>query len=230
MKSVSIKKHWVQDTEKMFDQALLEYPQNDYTYIYIGHSVGGHLLGFLDGKYQKLISRGFFVGVNIPYWKYLGEFGGRFWIYHSCIASSLYGYYPSSHLGLGLNLPKGVGAQWGYWSRFENYMSHNPKTRAKFYECKVPIEAIGFSDDTIAKEIALKQCTKVLYPQSYRRFIFMDKDDLGLSGKEIGHFKFFKIQSLWEKFNDWVLRGKRTNLPGRCYTYEPTTYKGISKL
>lgn len=154
LKSSQIKREWAQDTDAalLYASHLVDNPD----LVYIGHSVGGHMIGFL--KNHHLIKRALFVAVSIPHWRNMDLTLNNFlWPTASNLSSLLLGYFPGSRFGLGTDLPRDIGIQWGYWSRFPSYMTHNPDTKALFNQIETPIESIGFTDDDIAKPRGIKK-------------------------------------------------------------------------
>ncbi|KAI8900961.1 hypothetical protein BC833DRAFT_579838 [Globomyces pollinis-pini] len=214
MKYVNIKKHWVLDTETVLGH------YKPVETVYIAHSVGGHIMGFLDQQLQKMIIRAFFVGVGIPYYRNLSI--NFLWPMHTTITPCFYGHYPASMIGMGEDLPTGVGQQWGYWSRFPDYLCHNEESRTKFKQCNIPIEMIAFHDDFLPEK-ALYGAPSRLYVNTKRRFLYLDPKDFGFDS--IGHLFFFKQSSerLWKQVNGYVLDGNLLDLPGKIYSFVPTT-------
>ncbi|KAI8905122.1 hypothetical protein EDD86DRAFT_175016, partial [Gorgonomyces haynaldii] len=181
---LSIKRDWAKDTTLVVEHAATLSPK----VFYVAHSVGGHLLGFLPLETQSKIARALFVSCNVPFRDFMPSSGAFLWPVMGEVSAQWCGYFPASTLGLGLDLPKNVGRQWAYWSRFPDYMTHNPKTKQLFDSCTIPFEQVGFEDDHLSNRKGMEQIL-TLYPSCPRRLHYLKPSDVG--ERQVGHVGFF---------------------------------------
>lgn len=140
--------------------AILDHLVNDKGLtgiIWIGHSVGAQLIGFVEQ--QSHISKVIAINAALGYWGYF-PFPMKFiiWLLWYIIGPSLisiYGYGTMKKIGWGENLPKNILMEWREWCLSKVYFKPllNKKLGAdKFYHFTVPITAIYTSDDFIAND------------------------------------------------------------------------------
>jgi predicted alpha/beta hydrolase len=125
--------------------------------IWVGHSIGAQLTGFLTStaSIKKVIA----VNAAVGYWGYF-PFPRKIaiwalWYVISPVLVKLYGYGTMKIVGWGENLPKNVLMEWRKWCMSKTYYADFLKTRFrtdKFYDFKVPLVAVYTSDDFIAND------------------------------------------------------------------------------
>jgi predicted alpha/beta hydrolase len=199
MKTTSIKT-WAQNTKQLILEYKQRYPGRPV--VLIGHSVGGHILGFLE----NLVDRALFVAVNSAYHGTSRKSGTYLFYPFALYSKFFYGYFDSPFLGLGENLPSHAGLQWAYWSRFPDYMRHNKKTADEFDLVKTPLRSIFYRDDEMAGQRAFEWAAFSMLPNAPSKLYRMD-----CSG---GHFGFFRKDSihLWKATLGWILSGHEIQL------------------
>ncbi len=167
----------------------------------IGHSAGGQLLGLMHNyhKVEKVIAIAGSSG-NVK------GLGGKTKILGPImfnvifpISTAFKGYAATKMLGMGENLPKGVGAQWREFCSKPGYaINAIGKTVDVDYHAEVrcPIISIHAADDEIATEHNVKDFLRI-YPNAATRYITLDPKDY--NHKAIGHMFMFKPshQNLW---------------------------------
>lgn len=124
----------------------------------VGHSVGGQLLGLAD--HADLVDAAAFVGSQSGYWGHwpLGtRLGiGALWFALIPGLSPLLGRFPSSSLGLGEDLPRGVAEQWARWGRDPDYLLRgDAKRREQFAHLRLPLLMVSIDGDFYAPHDAV---------------------------------------------------------------------------
>ncbi|MBT8766623.1 alpha/beta hydrolase family protein [Metapseudomonas boanensis] len=169
---------------------------------WIGHSLGGQILPFVDGGHR--ISKALTIATGSGYWRENTEQLRRrvwlLWFLAAPLLTPLTGYFPGKRLGMVGDLPKGVIRQWRRWCLDPEYAvgAEGPEIRQAFSAVRTPITAISFTDD----EMMSGRNTESLhsfYNQAEQLHKRIAPRDVG--AKAIGHFGFFKPQferSLWQ--------------------------------
>lgn len=177
----------------------------------IGHSFGGQVLGLASAAAatEGGPDRGtpFAAAVTVAaqsgYWghwprpqRYLYAL---LWYLGMPALTTLCGYFPSSRLGLGEDLPAGVARQWARWCRSPAYMG-DYSGHARF---KAPILALSFADDSFASRDAVEALHRE-YRATSVEHRHVSPVELGVP--RIGHFGFFKpgVPALWQQVADWL--------------------------
>lgn len=124
----------------------------------VGHSVGGQLLGLSD--HADLVDAAAFVGSQSGYWGHwpwstrLGI--GLLWFGLIPGLSPLLGKFPSSKLGLGEDLPRGVAEQWARWGRDPDYLLRGDSVRREQYaHLRFPLLLVSLDGDFYAPHAAV---------------------------------------------------------------------------
>ena len=124
----------------------------------VGHSVGGQLLGLAE--HADLVDAAAFVGSQSGYWlhwplaKRLGI--GLLWFGLIPGLSPLLGRFPSSKLGLGEDLPRGVAEQWARWGRDPDYLLRGDAVRREQYaKLRMPLLMASIDGDPYAPHAAV---------------------------------------------------------------------------
>lgn len=168
---------------------------------YVGHSVGGQLMGFVPGV---PFERALFIASQSGYWRHWDGVrrAGMALLWHVGIpaAVSTLGYLPSWMLGGGENVPGGVARQWGRWGRDPEYLGVSARERdgASFASYRGELLAYAFTDDHHAPDRAVSALLDV-YRGARRELRTIAPRDLGVPS--IGHFGFFRQRfeaTLWE--------------------------------
>lgn len=170
---------------------------------WIGHSLGGQILPFVDGRAR--ITRAFSIASGSGYWRdNTAGLRGRAWLLWHLIApvvTPMLGYFPGRRLGIVGDLPRGVIEQWRRWCLHPQYaLGDGEQMRIRYSAVHTPIVSLSFTDD----EMMSQRSTEALLgfyqsaPKVNRRIA---PEQLGV--KRIGHFGFFRPQfaeSLWERY------------------------------
>jgi len=176
----------------------------------IGHSFGGQAFGLMPGSGR--IAAAIAVGSQSGYWNLwpIPRRYGFWFMVHALIpgATSLAGYCPSSVLGLGDNLPAGVGLQWAHWCRTPGYHlgALGAEAQPGFAAFTGRLRAYAIADDGFAPRAAVDAFAD-FYPNAAVDVRPVSPREVG--ERAIGHFGFFREKfrdSLWQEAADWLAR------------------------
>jgi predicted alpha/beta hydrolase len=177
------------------------------TFLWIGHSVGGQLLGLMDRVH---VDAALFVAGQSGYWRHWSG-AGRVMIaslWHLLIPTvvPLVGYLPFRAARMGENVPAGVAFQWAKWGRHPEYVLSEARARGGAYFARFagPLLLLGIADDGFAPRRAVEALASY-YTAARLELRFIHPSDIG--EKEIGHFGFFRSrsrESLWAPALAWL--------------------------
>ncbi|WLT30992.1 alpha/beta fold hydrolase [Geothrix sp. PMB-07] len=171
---------------------------------WLGHSLGGEILGLLPGP--ERIRKAVTIATGTGYWQDRAP-GLRWrvwwlWYFMAPLVTGICGYFPGSRLGRVGDLPPGVMKQWRRWCLHPDSAVgvEGPAARESFAAVQVPITSFSFTDD----ERTSARSTEALHgwfenaPRTMKR---LSPKDLGT--QRVGHFGFFHARlkkALWETF------------------------------
>jgi len=171
---------------------------------YVGHSVGGQLLGLARGA--SSVQAASFIGSSTGTWWRMKDpsyrlFTAAIWYGFVPLTTSLLGYAPASWLGQGEDLPRGVAREWARWCRREDYFAADltPHELAGYAALHFPLLSIGFTDDPIANAHTIPALLAHYRSVHLRQELLAPSD---VEAKAVGHFGFFRATSkerLWTK-------------------------------
>lgn len=177
--------------------------------VHVGHSVGGHFLGFMPN--QDRIDRHAFVSVGSGYWgrhhRSYNPLELFFWHAYGPYSLARRGYIRGGGLWAGTDLPRGVFETWRRWCLKEPYFLDELKDRLKphrFDTVTAPIRSWIFTDDPVATPVTSPILLKV-YPNAPTEMTVHSPADFGV--KRIGHEGAFRrgMEPLWDQIFDWLL-------------------------
>lgn len=193
IKTTSIYMHeWgTQDMNAVLDYVVT---QGHTDIIWLGHSIGGQLVGLLDNKHhiRKVIS----INAALGYWGYFPyPMKMVVWLLWHIIGPMLikfYGYGVMKKIGWGENLPRNVILEWRSWCMSKTY--YRDFLRQKLHmECfdnfTVPITAIYTSDDYIAND-RTAPLMKQFFPNAPYKLIKLDVRRY--TSQKVGHTGIFR--------------------------------------
>jgi predicted alpha/beta hydrolase len=158
--------------------------------VILAHSIGGQFLGFAD-DYREA-DAAIVVAASLSHWRlYRGRERWNLALWGATVpaVSHLAGRFPA-WMGLGMDLPAGVGAEWSRWIRDrEWFLGSHPDTRARLASFDRPVRFYSFTDDTVAPPEAVRAFVGTLRaaPVDHRH---LSPRDLGV--RHVGHFGFFR--------------------------------------
>lgn len=181
---------------------------------YIGHSISGQLLALTQESIH--ISKVILVAtqhVNWRLWPLYARFVYAFLMYFLMpLVSHIVGYFPGKQLKIFWDLPKGVALEWARWCRSRNGMfSYHSDEQIK--SLKMPLLAIGFSDDVIAP---FRPMNELLNKYSHAAITQWQYKPSELGVRKIGHFGFFRSSfknNLWRPVLEWMEQTERFEKP-----------------
>jgi predicted alpha/beta hydrolase len=175
---------------------------------HVGHSVGGHFVGFMPNHAK--IARHAFVAVGSGYWRHHPASYNPtelffWWIYGPWSLARL-GYIKGGKLWRGADLPRGVFIPWRRWCQDPEYFGRRLLTELTpnhFQEMTAPIRSWIFTDDPIANRRTAPDILRA-YAQAPSELIVRAPEDYGVA--RIGHEGAFRrgMEPLWEEIQDWL--------------------------
>jgi len=175
--------------------------------IWLGHSIGAQLVGFLGNKHhvRKVIA----INAAVGYWGYfpypMKMMIWILWNIASPVMIKLYGHGVMKKIGWGENLPPNALLEWRSWCMSKTYYMDFLKKEIRsdrFYNFTIPITAIYTSDDYIANDRSAPLMMQ-FFPNAPCRLIKLDVHKY--TEQKVGHTGLFRkrFQSiLWP----WLLR------------------------
>ena len=173
--------------------------------IWIGHSVGGQIVGMLPSAYAAKLTRVVTIACGSGYWLEnalpLKRKAWLLWFFVAPISTFLYGYFPGKRLNMVGDLPKTVMQQWRRWCLNPEYSvgAEGPQMRASYAAVTTPIISLSFSDDEMMSRKNINSLHG-FFTSSPKTMIRIKPQDIGL--KRIGHLGWFKEklkEQLWQK-------------------------------
>ncbi len=170
--------------------------------LWVGHSVGGQLLGIVE---DVPIAGALLVGAQSGHWRLWSgaRRAGIFALWHVLIPwlVPLLGKLPAALLGGGEDVPPGVALEWARWGRERDYvMSYaGPLGGRGFARHQGPIVSYAISDDALAP-VRSVEALLGFYATPRKELRLVRPEDVG--ARVIGHFGFFRgrfEQTLWRE-------------------------------
>lgn len=194
------------DMPAALDALIAAHPGLPVTHV--GHSVGGHFVGFMP-NHAKIDGHAF-VAVGSGYWG--DHFRGYnpaelfFWWGYGPWSLARHGYIKGGKLWRGADLPRGVFLPWRAWCHDPRYFTDRLKSELQpnhFAEVTAPIRSWIFTDDPIAN---CKTAPRMLdvYPKAPSELIVRQPSDYGVA--RIAHEGAFRrgLEPLWDEISDWL--------------------------
>lgn len=202
---------WAEDCAAVIEAVKSQLP--DVPLHWIGHSLGGQLLGLIPNR--ESIDRVITVATGSGYWL---ENAWRtksmvwwLWFFVVPIALRVAGYFPGKRLRKVGNLPRGVMAQWRRWCLSREYVvgAEGEQVREAYASVRMPMLSLSFTDDELMSARGIRSLHGLYTnaPVEYRR---ISPPDVG--AKRIGHFGFFRPQferTLWPLVPQWLMEQTR---------------------
>ena len=173
----------------------------------IGHSIGGHAIGYgLSGALDAALT----VGSQNAYWKHWSgtQRAGVWFMVHAGLPllARLFGYFPSRLLGQGEDLPMAATVEWAGWCRHPRYLVGALGVERSYARFAAPLRAYAISDDGLAPQRAVAALLE-LFPSAKSELRSVTPQEVG--AEAIGHFGFFRERfrdTLWREAADWLER------------------------
>lgn len=195
-----------QDCAAIIDLVKAQSP--DLPLHWIGHSLGGQLLGLIPNRDR--IDRVITVATGTGYWLQntwrTKSVVWWLWFIAVPLALRLAGYFPGKRLRKVGDLPFGVMQQWRRWCLDSEYVvgAEGDQVRAAYASVRMPMLSLSFTDDELMSAQGIKSLhgLYVNAPVEYRRITPRE-----IGAGHIGHFGFFRpqfAQTLWPLVPQWL--------------------------
>jgi predicted alpha/beta hydrolase len=178
----------------------------DAARVWIGHSVGGQLLGLADAP---PVDRALLLASQSGYWK-LWSGAGRvamaaFGVIAAPALVALTGRLPMRLVG-GLDVPAGAARQWAAWIRDPQYIAGAARQRetSGFDRFAGPLRAYAITDDAYAPRAGVAALVAE-FRRADAEIVEVSPMSLGLT--KLGHFGVVRQGAavLWQELGDFVL-------------------------
>jgi len=174
--------------------------------LWVGHSVGGQLMGFMD---TTRIRAALFVASQSGYWRqwHTARWRSFMWgISHLLMPgfAGTLGYVPARFLGS--PLPAGVAREWASWIRDPEYLGvlARPRQWADFHRYDKPLRLVTVGDDDYAPWQP-GEGLLALYTAARKEHLGVTPAEAG--AEAIGHFAMFRPrfrETLWAGWKRWL--------------------------
>ena len=168
--------------------------QRDRPLTIVGHSVGGQIIGLL--RDPERVSRVLMVAAQHNYWGFwpLSRRYVLWGLWHMFMPGMAYalGYFPSSKVGLGEDLPRGIALDWARWCRSPGALVEaiGGDAAQRFARYSGPILALSFDDDkSLAPRRAVEELLR-FYTGAEVEHRHVTAASLGVT--RVGHFGYFR--------------------------------------
>ncbi|WP_439136365.1 alpha/beta hydrolase family protein [Pseudomaricurvus sp.] len=186
-------------------EAVIEYAHQTYPNVplqWIGHSVGGQLLGIMrnSDKLNKAIT----MASGTGYWRYNAPKTRRvvwvMWYVVAPLSVAICGYFPGKKLKMVGDLPANVMRQWRRWCLVKDYAAgaEGPEIRQRYADVNIPIISISFSDDDMLSSKNINSLHQ-FFNQKHVSMVRINPKEIG--ERSIGHLGWFRDkykESLWQ--------------------------------
>jgi predicted alpha/beta hydrolase len=175
---------------------------------YVGHSVGGQLLGLAGEVAPKAAVM---IGAQSGYWGHWPgvEKIGMAALWHAIIPAFV-ATRKQFAFGFGASaepIPGGVASQWASWARDPRYILSYLEKRdgERAFSLEAKIRFYAFTDDAIAP-VAAVQALYEMYPRAKSLLAVAKPEEYGV--RHIGHFGAFREKigrrKLWPEIATWM--------------------------
>jgi predicted alpha/beta hydrolase len=177
--------------------------------LWVGHSVGGQLLGLVD---DPRIQGALLVAAQSGHWRlWSGTDRLRIlalWYAVIPLLVPLLGRLPAAILGGGEDVPAGVAREWAEWGRKRDYaVSYaRPRGGRGFARFRGPIVSYAIADDVFAPVRAVEALLGSFEAARGELRVVAPRE---LGERAIGHFGFFRPRfepTLWREAAEWLGR------------------------
>lgn len=186
---------WASDAAAALEalHAELDRTGSDVPITWLGHSLGGQILGFVDHSVaQKLI----LVATGHGYWRHnppwLRRWVRLFWHAVAPLSVRIAGYYPGRRLRFLDDLPAGVMMQWRRWCLHPGYWAADvPDIRDRHAQIEAPVTAVHLTDDEIITRAGI-EALLAQFTSTSTDLTVLSPDDIGAS--KVGHHGLFRAE------------------------------------
>lgn len=208
------------DALRGFEADLMDWARNDFPaaldeaqglapgkpLFTLGHSVGGHLLGFADNAHEPRANA--FVCTGSGYWgahhPSYKPLAALFWLGFGPFSLATKGYIAGGSLWPGESLPKGVFQQWRQWASKPGYFSDlfDQLGPHAFDTLTAPIRNYTFTDDRNCSPRAASELMAI-YTAAEKEILSLTPGELDM--KSVDHHGAFKRTAgkFWPMPYEW---------------------------
>ena len=178
--------------------------------LWIGHSLGGQVVGLVPGHEQ--VRAVVTVAAGSGYWRDyapgLKRIAPLLWYLLVPASLPLYGYFPGRLLRMIGDVPAGVMRQWRSWCLNRDYLFGvlPSAVRERYASLKLPLLSLSFADDEYLSRRNIESL-HAFYAGAEREMQHIAPAEIGVPS--IGHFGFFRRRfegALWPRVGDWLDR------------------------
>ncbi len=178
--------------------------------LWIGHSLGGQILGLLPNR--SLVDAAVTVAAGSGYWRdnaaRLKRVVWFLWFVLVPLLLPVFGYFPGRKLRMVGDLPAGVMAQWRSWCLARDYLFglEGEAVRRQYAELKSPMLALYFTDDEMLSPRNIESLHRFYRDAAPQLRLIHPRE---AQVKQIGHFGFFRkrfADTLWPLAGLWLSR------------------------
>jgi predicted alpha/beta hydrolase len=171
---------------------------------WVGHSLGGQLLGLLPDSAR--LAKAITIACGSGYWRentpQLRRRAWWLWYVAAPLATRVFGYFPGKRLRKVGDLPRGVMDQWRRWCLNRDYAVgvEGQGVKEAFAAIRTPITSLSFTDDEMMSERNTNSLHG-FYASARMKMTRIAPGEAGLD--RIGHFGFFKQPDgpqLWKRY------------------------------
>jgi predicted alpha/beta hydrolase len=171
-------------------RARLDSLDSNVPITWVGHSLGGQILGFID---HSLLDRIIVIATGQGYWKHnplpLRWWVRAFWDVVVPVSTRLAGYYPGRRLRFLGDLPAGVVRQWRRWCLHPGYWEADvPDIRERHAAVTAPVTAFHVTDDQILLEKGVQSLLDQFTSAATELVVLSPAD---MRATTVGHHGFF---------------------------------------
>jgi len=196
---------WIErDTNAMLAEAQAMGPALPLAYV--GHSLGGQVLGVLPDAPR--VRAAITVTAGSGYYKFNDRMPLQvrlFWFVMIPVLTPLFGYFPGKPLRMVGDLPAGVARQWRRWCLHPEYLlAEGDAWRGAFDRITIPLRGYSFEDDAIVTKPAIERMHGHYRAASVERRHVAPAD---VGAARIGHMGYFSSSrsgGLWQESLDWL--------------------------
>jgi predicted alpha/beta hydrolase len=201
----------------------------DEPLIWLGHSVGGQILGFLPN--HDALERIVTVAAGSGYWRDNAPgLRRKVWLLWYVLAPTLtplLGYFPGQKLGMVGDLPRGVIRQWRRWCLHPHYAAGvEAEAREGYASIRSPIVSLSFTDDELMSRTSI-QSLHALFTEAPSTMLRLTPSDAGT--RRIGHFGIFRSEHVNGLWSSHLLPAIEGRLDGGADTTGTTPHTALSE-
>lgn len=182
---------------------------------WVGHSLGGQILGLVPGR--EHVAATLTVAAGSGHWRdyvpRLRLFAPVLWYLIVPVSVRLAGFFPGRLLRMIGDIPAGVMRQWRSWCLDPEYLFGTlpAEVRSSYAALNLPVLSLSFTDDEFLTQRNIESLHR-FYSGATIEMQRIAPGDIGMP--RIGHFGFFRKRceaTLWPRAGEWLDRRVRSH-------------------